>query len=216
MIPSNPLRLRIGSPQWHQQLESWRSAAKMLDDKLKDDRHYVADPASRADDAAKLHFAKDRVRTFELEDELSKNPSPERVAEIKKELDTLQQTEGGDFAFLQRLGQQANQRFEQSRKLHEAERTAIPQQPTPASQREREPELNTETLEEAVKRILNNPAAYPLMSYEQVALALQVTKRTVGRYCERGKLQGTVVGKVRTDSVKALLGSSRIERDSQK
>jgi hypothetical protein len=110
----------IGSPQWRHKYEQFRMVAQFLKTKLADDRQYLTDPMMRADDRAMLQHIEDSLAVFKLEEELLTNPAPARAAEINLQRATFSQTQEKTFRFLQRLGEQQSQRFEQARKLHEA------------------------------------------------------------------------------------------------
>ena len=72
---------------------------------------------ARADDWAKLQYIENNLNIFKLEEELLANPSPERSAEIKSQRAAFAATQHETFAFLQRIGQQKNARFEHAQKI---------------------------------------------------------------------------------------------------
>jgi hypothetical protein len=113
---------KIGSPQWRYQYESLRVAEQFLKNKLSDDCSYVADPMARADDSAVLQYIENNLNIFKLDEELLTNPSTERRAEINAQRAGFAATQHETFAFLQRIGQQQNARFEHAKKIYAASR----------------------------------------------------------------------------------------------
>ena len=108
---------KIGSPQWRHQYESLRVAEQFVKNKLTDDGSYVADPMARADDWAMLQYIENNLNIFKLDEELLANPSAERSAEINAQRAAFAATQHETFAFLQRIGQQQNARFEHAKKI---------------------------------------------------------------------------------------------------
>jgi hypothetical protein len=170
---SRSLHIEIGSPQWRYHVESVRTFKKFLEDKLADDRQYLGDPMMRAEDEAWLQFVKDEIADLELQEELSTNPSPERIAEINAQCAAFPEKHAKDLAFLKRLETQRHQRFEQLRKLNETAGQSPEQHDSAKSSAPSDQEI----------------LAHPRVSMTDAAQVLGRSVKTVYRLVDEGKLE---------------------------
>ncbi len=199
----------VGSVAWRHQFESIRIAAESLERTLLDARQYTFDPAKRADDRAMLQHLQNSLKIFALEEELLKNPTPERVAKINAERTSFASTQDEEFSFLKRLGAQSNQRFDALKAKDKTEAqlgdSPLTVKGSHASTQSLAP-LDAEQLAKQVAKVLNNSQGYPLMTFEEVAHATRKSISTIRKWCDSGKLTKRS-GRVVTASVKAYLGT---------